>query len=237
MNTNTLRRTTLALATFALVTACSAGPPPKLVVDPAMSNAEVFPVTGLKNRYWGKPLTFGPYRTEKTRVGESWSWSAGVFGAGFGKKHDPYRFVFVDAAGNRSKVECRAKTPILRGGGENRQWTLQVGDTQLSCAIQDPDGNVQTVALHGAAGSYRGETGFAGVEDFQISALGRLEGKNGFTMNLPGAFGYELRRGNDVVATVDAFDHGLVYLGPSLAPKERDVAALTLTILMFFEEA
>lgn len=235
------RNTTRTLALSALLTltaACSASPPPRLAVDPAMDSAETFAVTGMKNRHWGKPLSFGPFHTEKTRVGESWSWSAGLFEhVGLGARHEPYRFRFVDPSGERHQVECRSKTPILRRSTRHGSWTFPLGDTKLSCAIQDPAGNVHSLALHGTAGDFRGETGFADLEDFEIGTLRRLVGENGFAFSLPSAFGYELRQGGQVVATVDMFNQGVVYLDRGLDTRQRTVAAITLTILMFFEAA
>ena len=110
-------KTQLALATLAVValSACSLGPPPKLVLDPALADADVYEVDGLRNRYWGKPLTFGPFHTEKTRVGETWNWSVGLFGRGLGRRTDPYRFYFVDDAGDR---RVRRGPRVLLGAGD-----------------------------------------------------------------------------------------------------------------------
>lgn len=232
-------KTQLILATLAVVSlsACSLGPPPKLVIDSAMADANVFEVDGLTNRYWGKPLTFGPYRTEKTRVGDTWNWSVGLFGRGFGAQVDPYRFHFVDDAGDRYQVECRSKTPMLRRSTRHSAWSFPLGETKLSCAIQDPAGNVASLAMHGHGGDYEGETGFADIEDFEISAVRKFANAEGRTFSIPTALGWELRQGGKVVATVDTFDHGVVYLGRDLGPRQRSAAALTLTVLMFFDEA
>lgn len=219
------------------LTGCVATAPPKVVFSPSLANAQVYEVDGLKNRYWGKSLTFGPYHTEKTRVGESWTWSAGMFGTRVGRQTDPYRFHFVDDLGEVYKVECRAKTPILKRSTRHSEWSFPIGETTLSCAVQDPAGNVGSLALHGYAGDYRGETGFADLEDFEIVTVHEFAGENGRSFRLPAAIGYELRRGNQVLAAVDVLGHGLVYLGPELADHERTAAALTLTVLMFFEEA
>ena len=227
--------TLAALAAWSL-TACSSAPPPKLVVDPTLANASVFEVDGLKNRHWGKPLTFGPYHTEKTRVGESWTWSVGLFGPQFGARNDPYRFQFVDDTGASYKVECRAKTPMLRRSTRHGEWSFPVGETKLSCAIQDPAGNVGSLALRGYEGDYSGETGFAEIDDFEIGALHQFASESGRKFSLPVAIGYELKQGGKVVAAVDTFSHGRVYLGQDLDPKSRTAAAITLTVLMFFHE-
>ncbi len=233
---NTILKLILAAAAAATFSACSSAPPPQLVIHADMNDAAVFEVDGLKNRYWGKRLTFGPYHTEKTRVGETWSWSVGLFGPQFGAHNQPYRFEFVDDAGDRYQVECRAKTPILRRSTKNSEWTFPLGETKLSCAIKDPAGNVASLALHGMAGDYSGETGFAEIEDFQIAALRSFSSAKGRTFSLPTALGYELRQGGKVVATVDTFGQPLVYLARQLEPRQRTAAAITLTVLMFFEE-
>lgn len=236
---NTKNKTQLTLTALAVValSACSLGPPPKLVIDSAMADADVFEVDGLKNRYWGKPLTFGPYHTEKTRVGDTWNWAVGLFGREIGARVDPYRFIFVDDAGDRYRVECRAKTPMLRRSTRNSEWSFPLGETKLSCAIQDPAGNVASLAMHGAGGDYAGETGFAEIEDFEISAVRQFANAEGRTFSIPTALGFELRQGGRVVATVDTFSHGVVYLARELEPRQRTAAALTLTVLMFFNEA
>lgn len=231
-------KTQLAIASIAILalSACTMAPPPKTVIDPSLAGADVFAVDGLTNRYWGKPLTFGPYRTEKTRVGESWSWSSGLFGRGIGAKHDPYRFEFLDAAGDRYKVECRSRTPMLRRSTRHGAWSFPIGETQLGCAIQNPAGDVASLALRGYDGDYSGETGFAAIEDFEIAALHQFAGANGRTFALPVAIGYELRQGGKVVASVDTFGKGEVYLARELDPQQRTAAAITLTVLMFFDD-
>lgn len=238
MKNNKMLAFAAATVLTATLTACASAPPPQLVIHPDMNDAAVFAVDGLKNRYWGKRLTFGPYHTEKTRVGETWRWSAGLFGPQFGAQHQPYRFEFVDDAGDRYQVECRAKTPILRHATRSSEWTIPLGETRLSCGIKDPAGNVASIVLHGIAGDFSGETGFAGLDDFEIAALRSFAGADGGrTFSLPSALGYELRQGGKVVATVDTFGRPLVYLAKELEPKQRTAAAITLTVLMFFEEA
>jgi len=232
-------RTFLSLAALAALTlsACSSAPPPKVIVDSSLADAIVYPVDGMANRYWGKPLTFGPFHTEKTRVGDTWSWSAGLFGREISVRNDPYRFVFVNESGDRYKVECRSKTPILRRSTRHSEWSFPLGETKLSCAIQDPAGNVQSLALHGFEGDYSGETGFAEIDDFEITALHRIPTRNGGHFSLPTALGYELRQRGRAVAAVDTMGRGIVYLSRDLEDRDRTAAAITLTILMFFEEA
>lgn len=229
-------KVTLAAIAVLTLTACSSAPPPKAVIDPGLAGADVFAVDGLKNRYWGKPLTFGSYRTEKTRVGESWSWSAGFFGREIGAKTDPYRFEFVDDTGERYQVECRSRTPMLRRSTRHGEWSFPIGETQLGCAIKDPAGDVGSLALRGYEGDYSGETGFAHAEDFEIAALHEFAGKDGRTFALPVAVGYELRQHGKVVASVDTFGKGEVYLARELDPRQRTAAAITLTVLMFFDD-
>lgn len=227
-------------AALALVSTlgCSSAPPPRLVVDPGLAaGADVYEVDGLRSRYWGKPLKFGPYHTEKTRVGETWAWSTGLWGTQFVSKNQPYRFQFVDEAGGRYQVECRAKTPILRRTGRRSEWSFPLGETKLSCGVKDPEGNVGSIALHGIAGDYSGETGFGGIDDFEIGALRRFANQEGRSFSLPSALGYELRQGGKAVATADVFaSHPQVYLAHELTGEARTAAAITLTVLMFFEE-
>ena len=227
----------LAVITAFSLSACTMTAPPKLVVSPELADATVFEVDGLTNRYWGKSLSFGPFHTEKTRVGETWTWAGGIFKTQIGQQTDPYRFHFVDDRGEVYKVECRAKTPILKRSTENSEWSFPIGETKLSCAVQDPAGNVGSLALHGYAGDYSGETGFADIADFEIVAKHEFAGENGRTFRLPSAIGYELRQNGKVVATVDTLGHGIVYLDRELEGRDRSAAALTLTVLMFFQEA
>lgn len=227
----------LTALTVLTLAACSSAPPPTLVIDPSMANAEVLKVDGFRNRYWSKPLTFGPYRTEKTRTSQSWRWSAGLFGREIGAKIDPYRFIFVDDAGERYQVECRSRTPMLRRSTRHSEWSFPIGETQLGCAIQDPAGDIGSIGLRGFAGDYSGETGFGDIEDFEINALHKFASSEGREFQLPVAIGYELRQHGKVVATVDTFGDGEVYLNPELGPRQRSAAALTLTVLMFFDEA
>lgn len=235
--TNTHKLFTLAALAALTLSACSSAPPPKVIVDSSLADAVVYPVDGMSNRYWGKPLTFGPFHTEKTRVGDTWTWSAGLFGREFGVRSDPYRFVFVSENGDRYKVECRSKTPILRRSTRHSEWTFPLGETKLSCAIQDQDGNVHSLALHGLDGDYSGETGFAQIDDFEITALHRIPTRDGGHFSLPAALGYELRQQGRAVAAVDTMGRGIVYLARGLEERDRTAAALTLTVLMFFEEA
>ena len=57
----------------ACLAACQSSGPLRVVVDPALAAGDVYEVSGHVNRYWGRPLSFGPFATEKTRVGETWT--------------------------------------------------------------------------------------------------------------------------------------------------------------------
>ena len=121
--------------------ACHSTGPLHVVVDPTLAGGDVYEVSGLTNRYWGKPVRFGDFQTRKTRVGESWSWSAGIWNVlggnlGGGVHVQPYRFVFVGEQGAEWQVECRAKTPVLRHTGEHHETQVRIGETRLGCAMR-----------------------------------------------------------------------------------------------------
>jgi hypothetical protein len=237
MMTTTLRCLCVAASVFVLA-ACSSSGPLHVVVDPTLAGGEVYEVSGLTNRYWGKPVSFGGFATKKTRVGESWTWTAGAFvdGVGVGARTNPYRFTFVGESGEEWKVECRARTPIVRHAGEHHETELALGETRLGCAMQDPTGSrVHALALAGNGWDFRGTTDFGG-EPIEIRALHGVPGRDGRVRNLPGALGYELRQDGRVLAGVDLLGKGRVYLAREVPPALRTPVAMTATVLMLFGE-
>lgn len=213
--------------------ACSAAPPPTLVVDPGLAQGEVLAVQGKSYRTWGDPLTFGKFSTRKTRVGESDQWSAGLFGVGAGERRQPYRFVFVDEAGGESRVECRARTPVVAGRSERASWSVPTGETRLGCVFRDADGSVRSLRLHGTAFELAGD---AELRDgaLRIGSLHDLVGRDGKPHSIPVVLGYELRQGERVVASVDLQGKGRVLLAPDLDPGLRAEVARVAAALMFF---
>jgi len=230
----------LALALLALAGCHSAGPL-HVVVDPTLATGDVYEVSGLTNRYWGKPMRFGDFQTRKTRVGESWSWSAGLWNVaggnlGGGVRVQPYRFVFVGEQGAEWQVECRAKTPILRHAGDHHETEVRIGDTRLGCAIRDANERVNALSLTGYGYDFTGTTDFGG-EPIDIRVLRELPGRDGRPVRIPGVLGYELRQGSQVMASVDLLGKGRVYLAREAPAELRDQLAMTATVLMFFGES
>ena len=233
-------RFAVALALLALAGCHSTGPL-HVVVDPTLSTADVYEVSGLTNRYWGKPMRFGDFQTRKTRVGESWTWTTGLWNVaggtlGGGERVQPYRFVFVGEQGAEWQVECRAKTPILRHTGEHHETELRVGETRLGCAIRDGAEHVNVLSLTGYGYDFAGTTDFGG-EPIDIRVLRELPGRDGRLVHIPGVLGYELRKGDQVMASVDLLGKGRVYLAREAPPELRDQLAMTATVLMLFGES
>ena len=223
-------------ASLLVLGACSSSGPLHVVVDPTLESADVYEVSGLTNRYWGKPVSFGGFSTRKTRVGETWAWTAGLFDVGVGKRTQPYRFTFVGERGEEWKVECRARTPILRHVGKHHELELALGETQLGCALQDPSGErVHALSLAGNGLDFRGETDCAGAP-IEIRALHELPDRGGRPRRIPGVLGYELRQDGRVLAGVDLLGKGRVYLSREVPPELRTPVAMTATVLMLFAE-
>ena len=224
-------------ASLVFLGACRTTGPLHVDVDPALASADVYEVKGLTNRYWGKPVSFGGFSTKKTRVGETWAWTSGTFGVGVGKRTRPYRFTFVGEQGEEWKVECRAKTPILRHADDHGQWEVPLGETQLGCAMQDPTGTrVHALTLAGS-GDFHGATDFGGapIEIRSLATIAAGEGHHSLT--LPGAVGYELRQDGRVLAGVDILGKGRVYLSREVSPELRTPVAMTAAVLLLFHES
>ena len=224
----------LAVLTFA---ACSASPPPRLVVDPQLAAGDTYEVSGLSSRRWGQPLRFGTFTTRDTRVGERWSWSAGVFDTTAGMRTEPYRFVLVGEGGGEWQVECRARTPMIRHGhGDGGYTAFDLGPTRLGCALRAPDGAVRTLSLVGTGLEFEGGAAF-GDEELAIRGLHEVADREGRPRRIPAVLGYELRSGDRVVGSVDTLGDGTVYFAPGLAPAQRDQVAVTAAVLLFFGQA
>lgn len=230
---------TLLVATAAglLLTACSASPPPRLLVDPQLAAGDAYEVSGLTSRRWGQPLRFGGFTTRDTRVGERWAWSAGAFDTTAGVRTEPYRFVLVGEGGDEWQVECRARTPMIRHGHRDGGFTsFDLGPTRLGCALREPDGAVRTLSLVGTGLEFEGGATF-GDQEIAIRGLHEVADREGRPRRIPAVLGYELRSGGEVVGSVDTLGHGTVYIAPGLAPEQRDQVAVTAAVLLFFGEA
>jgi hypothetical protein len=229
----------LVLAVLGVAAGCASAPP-QVVVDPSLANAEVYDVEGLSNRSWGKPIKFGPFHTEHTRVGEkSWDWAgksfAGGEGAGKGTRSAPYRFVFVGEKGGEGYVDCRANTPVVGWHTRDEEGSVAIGKTLLGCALRDPAGVVHPLSLQGAIKDFHGVTRF-GDAGIDIRSLHDLMGADGQTISVPAPLGYELRQGDRVLASVDLMDKGRVYLARELPAELRDPVAMTVAVLLLFEK-
>lgn len=223
---------------------CSTAPM-HVIVDPSLATAEVYEVDGLTNYYWSKPIKFGPFHTEKTRVGESWTWSSELFSVETGSrelsvdkgtKNKPYRFVFVGEKGEAWQVDCRANTPFVGWKTRHTEGSVRTGETRLGCAMRDSAGAVHALALHGRGPDFHGETRF-GDAVIDIHALHDIPDRDGNPFSIPGSLGYELRQGDHVLASVDLLGKGRVYLARELPPELRAPVAMAATVLLFFHQA
>jgi hypothetical protein len=221
----------------ACLAACQSSGPLRVVVDPALAAGDVYEVSGHVNRYWGRPLSFGPFATEKTRVGETWTWTAGLFDVGAGQKVQPYRFVFVAEDGGRWQVECRAKTPILRhdDADDHGHWQVPIGETRLGCQLRDPGADVHSLVVSGSGFDFDGGANFGG-EIISIHGLHDVPDRGGRPFRIPGVVGYELSHEGRAVASVDLLGKGRVYFARDVAPELRTPLAATATVLMFFNQ-
>jgi hypothetical protein len=225
----------LAIGFFvALVAACSSAPL-RVVVDPTVASGDVYEVQGMRNRHWGQALTFGDFATKRTRVGETWSWTAGLFDVGGGVRTQPYRFVLVDEAGGEWQVECRARTPILRHSDDRGSWEVPLGETRLGCVMRDSEQRVHQLALRGTGFDFSGEYD-SGADAIEIRSLHTIPDRRGNPRRFPGVLGYELRQGDRVVSSVDLLGKGRVYLAREAPAELRGQLAAIATVLMFFGE-
>jgi hypothetical protein len=218
-----------------LVAACRSSAPLHVVVDPTVAAGDVYEVQGMRNRHWGQALTFGGFATQRTRVGETWSWTGGLFDLGGGVRTQPYRFVFVDEAGDEWQVECRAKTPILRHSDDHGSWEVPLGETRLGCAMRDSQQRVHQLAVRGTGFDFSGEFD-SGAEAIEIRSLHTIPDRDGNPRRFPGVLGYELRRGDRVLSSVDLLGKGRVYLAREAPADLRGRLAMIATVLMFFGE-
>ncbi|HEV7669215.1 MAG TPA: hypothetical protein VGS22_11860 [Thermoanaerobaculia bacterium] len=206
-----------------------------IVVDPSLSNAEVYDITG--NYTWRKPLRFGPF---STRGGFSssrdeqvnWGWGDSYFEVSGRTEKTRKRYVFVGDQGEEWKVECRSNTPVLHKETLKASWTIPVGQTQIACAMRNAAGEVHVLALATPALDIRGVVEFGG-DPIEISSLHEILDKKGTPRRLPLPLGFELRQGDHVVGSVDPGGRR-VYLAQNLAPELRTQVALTSTVLLFF---
>jgi len=230
-STSTQFRLLVAGAAVLCLAACGSAPL-EIVVDPALAGAEVHHVEGLRSRTWGKPIQFGPFSTRKTRVGSTWTWTAGSFDLAAGQKVRPYRFVFAGERGEEWQVECRAKTPILRHADEHSTWTFPVGETTLGCAMRGADGTVQVLQLAGNAFAMRGTAVF-GDQAIEVRELHGVSDGSGNAHSLPFILGYELRQGGHVLGAVDLQSQRVI-LASDVPAALRNPVAMISSVLLFF---
>lgn len=231
----------LALTATAALSACSSEPV-RIVVDPALADAETFEVSGADSRWWRTPVTFGAFSTRQMRVGMThtrtqeqsfWGWTSEQFRVSEGVVEQPYRFVLSDEQGGEWRIECRANTPIRVFENDKRRYTRATGDTQLGCAARDPRGRVHGLEVSGNGRDYLGRSGFA-EPPLAIVTLHNLAGRDGRAIHIPAVLGYELRQEGKVIAAMDNVDSHRIYFARTMPPELRPAAAATFVVLMFF---
>ncbi len=207
----------------------------RIAVDPSLSNAEVYEVTGTPS--WKKPLRFGPFSTRggfSTSRDENlnWGWGNGYFEVSSRTERTRKRFVFVGDQGEEWKVECRSNTPVLQKDTAHASWSIPIGQTQVGCAMKNAAGDVHVLALATPALDIRGTVEFGG-DPIEISSLHEILDKTGKPRRLPLPLGFELRQKGQVVGSVDLAGRR-VYLAAGLGSDQRTEAALVSTVLLFF---
>jgi hypothetical protein len=233
------------LAGVLALAACSTSTPVDVVVDPSLEAGESFEVDGLENRYPGRPLVFGPFRTEKTHVGWTstrstdagtpWWQQVPEFQRTAGVTTTPYTFDFAAGSDERWHVACRSTAAFRGWRTESPVASGLVGvEARLDCAIRDPQETVHSLAVHGGPRDYVGEASFA-ADTVVIRTLHELPAADGRVVSVPGVLGFELRHGDRAVAGVDLL-RARVYLARGLAPALRTPVALTAAVLMLCNE-
>lgn len=224
----------VCLAILPLLSACQLA---RMQVSPELATVEPFAVDRAL-WHWRKPndpLSFGSWRTTRIEVG--WgkfrSSSVPVTTRGnttidFQSFTQPYR-IDVETGSGPIWAECVARAEAVG----YKDWSLDTGALQgippLHCWYAGAaEGEMELLEMPTIAGSEEGNINF-GVTHWHVQSVHRIEGGRG-----PGGIvGYEIRRGDEVIAAVEIMNSGRVWMSPALKPSEQDrVATVAMALLV-----
>ena len=231
-----LRFVCFCLAILPLLGACQLA---RMQFSPALATAEPFTVDRAL-WHWRKPndpLSFGSWRT--TRIDVGWSefrslqipvTVSGKSTLDFQSYLRPYRLDVVTSNGVIS-AECVARA----AGVAYKDWSLDsgalVGIPPLHCLYMGAsEGEMELLEMPTIAGSEEGNIAFD-VTRWHVQSVNRIEGGRGSG----DIVGYEIRRGNEVIAAVESMNRGRVWMSPSLTPVEQDRVATVAMALLVYE--
>lgn len=188
--------------------------------------ADAWTVEGANPRWWNRPISFGPYRTENVREGTTRSWLADLDLVQIGKADQGYHLTINDVA-----VECHTREIVIGRAGFFVDASL--GREPLLVCGYDRGGARSVLALSRTGRgepSLRGELREAnGGAAYEVRSLHRHAG-GGFPSVEP--FGYEFLRDGRRIAAVETINRGRVWIDPS-APDRETLAAAAASLLLF----
>lgn len=215
-------------ATLAVLAGCASA---RMRVDPALSSAEDWAVTGANPRRWDAPLAVGPYRTGAVRDPGTIGWSVQLQSLGVASAHHPYAWSLAGPAGIVD-AECHERGfEAFHASGVAYDVRGARGEPVLACAFR-AGARAWTLALRatgaavpGFAGELRDEAGTA----YAIRSVHALEGS---PVPLGAPAGYEVERDGAKVALVEVLGRGRVLLARGAADADA-LASASVALLLF----
>jgi hypothetical protein len=227
----------LIAASLAGLSGCSITPAKLAMPDEFVADGPGYPVDGHSVRYAGKPVAFGPYRTDQMQgsgLPSTWTLGGPLFGLGVGKETRRYGFTLL--ASDRPAIEMRCLSAewfiSLRRDRFSSQIPTSLEKPAVGCDVNPVGSNAATTALrlwmrgNDVFGTFAGRGGI----EYRIESSRRLEGV-GFDMGEQ--TGYWLKRDGRIVAVIDVVDEGRVLFATGLDEGEREeLAAVASALLM-----
>lgn len=205
--------------------------PAQMRVHPSLDAASPLAVRGANPRVWNSPISFGSWSTTVVHEGLVWGFGYRLLGIEARYAQQPYQIALRSPAGI-TQAECLTRAVTL--ARDDLQFDPALGKLPaLSCGFTGVGGE-GTMRLHTTASNAQdGEIRFAG-ETWVVRSSMRFSNSP-----LPSAMplGYEIARGEDVIAAVETINSGRVWIAANLAPNEKERAALIAAVLLLYVPA
>lgn len=204
----------------------------RMRVDPALAGVTPLKVERSNWTISDKPLRFGDWHTTEKTIGWEKTRVNGFF-VNHQKSEQPYHFALATKSGAITG-DCIAAARFASLGSTQIDLAMLRGQPKFQCRYTGAAEGTLTLVEEAKLGydALVGTLEF-GADRWRVSTTSQIENSPHPNSN-PHA-GYELRRDNDVVASVQIINNQLVWMSPASSQLDQDRLAAAITSLLLYQ--